>query len=77
MAVGPNLLKCARMEDSLLQLLATAPSISAPTPKPSSSSPSTAAAEVDDYNPQRWEDVNSVNSLAAVAKLHCDNTMDK
>ncbi|KAH9926851.1 gamma DNA-directed DNA polymerase [Amylocystis lapponica] len=31
----------------------------------------------EDLSAQRWEDLTSANSLADVAKLHCDITMDK
>ena len=34
-------------------------------------------ADIDDASSKRWEDLTSANSLADVAKLHCDIDMDK
>jgi DNA polymerase gamma 1 len=61
-----------QMEESLPQLRDALP------PLPSSASSGDNADPLDDSEPtKRWEDLTSVNSLADVAKLHCNIDMDK
>ncbi|OSD05058.1 gamma DNA-directed DNA polymerase [Trametes coccinea BRFM310] len=44
---------------------------------PSLQAASLAAEPVEDLTEKRWEDLTSANSLADVAQLHCDITMEK